>query len=191
MVSSTFRARPGETWPLYCILVPQSANAPMRYKIRPVTPADQSFLWEMLYQSLYVPQGNAPFERDVVKHPDIARYVKDWGRKDDAGLVAVDENNRHLGAVWLRLLKDEERGFGYVDSRTPELGIAVLPEYRGNGIGADLLSRLIEAVADSYESISLSVAAENPALRLYQRLGFKEVGRCAGSITMMRKLEPR
>jgi len=163
----------------------------MSYKIRPMTPADQSFLWEMLYQSLYVPQGNAPFERDVVKHPDIAKYVKEWGREDDSGFVAIDENNRPLGAVWLRLLKDEERGFGYVDSRTPELGIAVLPEYRGKGIGADLLSRLIEAAADSYESISLSVAAENPALRLYQRLGFKEVGRCAGSITMRRKLEPR
>ncbi len=163
----------------------------MRYKIRAVTPADQSFLWEMLYQSLYVPQGNAPFEQDVVKHPGIARYVKDWGRKDDSGFVAVDENNRPLGAAWLRLLKDEERGFGYVDNRTPELGIAVLPEYRGKGIGADLLSRLVEAAADSYESISLSVAAENPALRLYQRLGFEEVGRCAGSITMRRKLEPR
>ncbi|MBC7920667.1 MAG: GNAT family N-acetyltransferase [Ferruginibacter sp.] len=141
----------------------------------------------MLYQSLYVPKDGAPFERNIVNQADIARYVKDWGRADDSGFVAVDENDHLVGAVWLRLFKKEEKGFGYVDDKTPELGVAVSPEYRGKGIGTVLLSRLIKATEDIYECISLSVTVENPALRLYQRLGFEAVAKCGDSITMKRK----
>jgi ribosomal protein S18 acetylase RimI-like enzyme len=142
----------------------------------------------MLYQSLYVPEGHRPFERSILNHPDIARYVRDWGRENDSGFLAFDENNRPVGAIWLRLLKGEEKGFGYVDDQTPELGMAVLPEYRGKGIGTKLLSRLIESAEDFYEYISLSVAIGNPALHLYQRFNFEKVGEDGGSITMKRKL---
>lgn len=163
----------------------------MKYQIRLLTPADQPFLWEMLCQSLYVPEGRAPFERSVINQPAIAKYVDGWGRKDDSGFVALKKDHQLIGAVWLRLLKMEEKGFGYVDDKTPELGIAVLPECRGKGVGTSLLSRLIGAVEDSYESISLSVASENPAVRLYQRLGFEAVGERGGSVTMKRKSAAR
>lgn len=161
----------------------------VRYKLRPLTPSDQTFLWEMLYQSLYVAEGSAPFARSVLNQPEIARYAKDWGRKDDVGFVAVDEDNRAVGAIWFRLLKDEEKGFGYVDDDTPELGMAVLPECRGQGIGTSLLSSLIESAQGVYQAISLSVSSGNPAIRLYQRHGFEEVRRDGNSITMRRKLQ--
>ena len=103
--------------------------------------------------------------------------------------MAVDENKLPIGAIWLRLLNGEEKGFGYVDEKTPELGMAVLPTYRNQGIGTRLLSRLIESAANSYEYISLSVSAGNPALRLYQRLGFDVVGEDGGSLTMKRRLK--
>ncbi len=157
------------------------------YKIRPLTKADQAFLWEMLYQSFFVPKGKSPFERNIVNRPENARYVEDWGRENDSGFVAVNGNNQSIGAVWLRLFKDNEKGFGYVDAKTPELGIAVLPEFRGRGLGTMLLSHLIEATEDVFEYISLSVAAENPALRLYQRLGFETVGKFGDAIVMKRK----
>jgi ribosomal protein S18 acetylase RimI-like enzyme len=159
-------------------------NQSKEFNIRPLTPSDQQFLWEMLYQSLYVPEGRAPFERSVLNHPDVAKYVKDWGREHDSGFVAVDENERPVGAVWLRLLRGGEKGFGYVDDETPELGMAVLPECRGEGIGTSLLSRLIKSAEDFYEYLSLSVAAGNPAIRLYRRAGFEVAGESGGSITM-------
>ena len=159
------------------------------YRIRPLTPDDQPLLWEMLYLSLHVPEGGEPFAREVVERPEIAKYVRDWGREGDAGFVAVDEEGRPIGAVWLRLLRGEERGFGYVDDRTPELGVAVLAGHRGRGVGTRLLARLVEAAACEFECVSLSVSAGNPARRLYERLGFEEVGTCGDSVTMRRRLK--
>ena len=163
-------------------------NPQTQYKIRSLTAADQTLLWEMLYLSLFVPEGNAPFERSILEQPDISKYVRDWGRTDDFGFVAVGENNQPLGAIWLRLLTNGEKGYGYIDDFTPELGMAVFPEYRGQGIGTSLLTHLIETAVASYEQISLSVALENPALRLYQRFGFEVVAGDGNSVTMQRRV---
>ena len=157
-------------------------------RIRPLVPADQPFLWEMLYQSLYVPTGGTPFDRSILDQPDIAKYVSDWGRTNDGGFVAVDQDDRPLGAIWLRLLIGAESGFGYVDERTPEMGMAVMPAFRGQGIGTRLLARLIAMATGVHEQISLSVAVENPAVRLYERFGFEVVDRSGATITMRRRL---
>ena len=158
-----------------------------QYSIRPLTPADQLFLWEMLYRSLYVPEGGTPFERAILEDPDIAKYVSDWGRTYDSGFVAIDKNARPIGAGLLRLLSGNEKGFGYVDDKTAELGMAVVSEYRGKGIGTSLLDRLIASVNGVFESVSLSVAVGNSALRLYEKFGFEVVAQLGNSITMKRR----
>jgi ribosomal protein S18 acetylase RimI-like enzyme len=163
----------------------------MQYKIRSLTSADQPLLWEMLHLATFVPPGYPPPERSTLEHPDSAKYVRDWGRDNDSGFVAVDANNQPLGAVWLRLFVGEEKGISYIDDFTPELGIAIFPEYRGQGIGTSLLTRLIEASAASYEQISLSVMGENPAVRLYERLGFEVVARVGPGLVMRRKSTSR
>ncbi len=38
-----------------------------QYKIRSLTAADQTFLWEMLYLSLFVPEGNSSFEPSILE----------------------------------------------------------------------------------------------------------------------------
>jgi RimJ/RimL family protein N-acetyltransferase len=76
-------------------------------------------------------------------------------------------------------------GYGFVDESTPELGIAVSPEVRGRGIGRALLASLIEhARAAQLPALSLSVESDNPALRLYERLGFEKVGRVENAWTI-------
>lgn len=163
--------------------------ASKNFSIRRASPVDQQFLREMLYQSLYVPEGGVPFPRDVVARPEIAKYVESWGREGDLGFVAVDLGSAEpVGAVWLRLLVGDARGYGHVSDETPELGIAVRPEYRGRGIGAALLKRLLEAASAEYESVSLSVSLDNPALRLYERMGFERVGADTASVTMIKSL---
>jgi ribosomal protein S18 acetylase RimI-like enzyme len=161
----------------------------MSYRIRPLSSSDQQTLWEMLYHSLYVSEGSPPHARDVVKRPELSRYVEAWGRAGDLGFVAVDSSSgRPVGAAWLRLLGGDARGYGYVDEETPELGIAVLPEHRGRGVGTGLLLRLLESARDVYRQVCLSVSADNPAARLYERVGFVRVGECGSSVTMVKRL---
>ena len=161
----------------------------INYTIRQLSPSDQQALWEMLYHSLYVAQGGPPFPPEVVRRPEIAKYVEAWGRAGDLGFVAVDStSNRPVGAVWLRLLSGDERGYGYVNDETPELGIAVIPGYRGRGVGSELLSRLLESAAAHYRQVSLSVSADNPAVRLYVRVGFEQIGVRGASVTMVKRI---
>ena len=138
------------------------------------------------------------FLRDMLKHayhwrlnqdPDlpVARYVNNFGRPGDAGLVAWEKGP--VGAAWYRLFKRAAPGYGFVDEQTPELSIAVVPSRRGKGYGEELLRALLdEAKREGYAQISLSVEPENPALRLYQRFGFEKVGEYGGSWTMVARL---
>jgi ribosomal protein S18 acetylase RimI-like enzyme len=143
----------------------------MRYSIRLLRKEDEPFLWEMLAQAAHEPAVHA-----VVDHPRIARYVKGWGRAGDLGFIAIEPSGgKPVGAAWLRLWASGDKGFGYVDDATPELAVAVLPEHRGKGIGTQLLVRLLGVAETSHPSISLNVRSDNPALRLYERLGFVKV----------------
>jgi ribosomal protein S18 acetylase RimI-like enzyme len=65
--------------------------------------------------------------------------------------------------------------------------MALLKEFRGKGIGASLLDQLFKgARQNNISRISLSVDPTNNAdMKLYQRFGFVEVGKCDSSITMV------
>lgn len=154
----------------------------MSYTSRTAVAADEPFLWEMLYQALHVPLGQAPFPRAILQQPEINQYLANWGRPGDFALIA-ELKEQPVGAAWLRLLK---QGYGYVDEVTPELTVAVLPELRGQGIGSTLLAALCRYARTRYAAISLSVSVDNPAVRLYQRLGFEPLDQ-RGTSWLMRK----
>jgi ribosomal protein S18 acetylase RimI-like enzyme len=121
--------------------------------------------------------------------PEIAKYVEARGRAGDMGFVAVDAGSGEpVGAAWLRLLTGDERGYGYVDDETPELGMAVLHGYRGRGIGSELIGLLLKSAGAVYRSVCLSVSADNPAARLYNRAGFELVSASGDSLTMVKRL---
>jgi ribosomal protein S18 acetylase RimI-like enzyme len=56
------------------------------------------------------------------------------------------------------------------------MDIALLPEYRGRGIGTTLLNGLQAEAAEADTSLSIHVECFNPAQRLYSRLGFEIAG---------------
>lgn len=60
----------------------------------------------------------------------------------------------------------------HVDGMTVLVDIALLPECRGRGIGAMVLQRLQAEATRSGRFLRLRVTRENPAGRLYERLGF-------------------
>lgn len=132
------------------------------------------------------------FLRDMLKHayhwrlnqdPDlpVARYVNNWGRPGDTGLVAWE--NGPIGAAWYRLFKASSPGFGFVDEQTPELTIAVVPSRRGGGLGGELMQALLDrARLEGYGAVSLS--AEKGMTKLYERHGFRPVEDKDGTVTM-------
>ena len=162
----------------------------MSISIRAIGPADQAFLWEMLYHAIYVPPGAQPVSRELLEDPRLRIYAEGWGRSGDEGFVALDGSLR-IGAAWLRFLGGDPAGYGYVDSDTPELSIAVVPEYRGRGIGSMLLERILSEARANLPAISLSVSLENPALELYRRFGFEVLARREDSATMVLRFEQR
>jgi ribosomal protein S18 acetylase RimI-like enzyme len=140
----------------------------------------------MLYYALYVPEGSSPFPKDIVNDPGVAKYVLGWGKLGDAGFVAIDETSfLQVGAVWVRLFESENPGYGYVDENIPELSIAILPGFRNKGLGTELLNKMIIEAGTRFCGLSLSVTTENPARRLYERLGFKLVKVNGTSLTML------
>ena len=53
--------------------------------------------------------------------------------------------------------------------------ITLLPEFRGRGVGTRLLMPLLEEASDAGVGVRIHVEQSNPALSLYQRLGFETV----------------
>jgi len=80
------------------------------------------------------------------------------------------------GAAWLVIERDGvPAGRLYVHRREKEIrlvDIALLPEHRGFGIGSRLLGELIAESTAAGKPLRIHVEKNNPALRLYERLGF-------------------
>jgi ribosomal protein S18 acetylase RimI-like enzyme len=66
----------------------------------------------------------------------------------------------------------------YVDRQLDQIlivDIAVLPEYRGAGIGTVLMSEILNESRQTGKPVRLHVELFNPAMRWYERLGFREI----------------
>jgi ribosomal protein S18 acetylase RimI-like enzyme len=143
-------------------------------------PQDVRFLRDMLHHAYYW--------RERLPGSLVSRYVRGWGRPGDTAVIAL-EGGFPVGAAWYRVFGPDEPGYGYVDERTPELAIAVVPSKRGHGIGDELLAALCEkARAAGFARISLSVEPGNPARKLYERHGFEVAEQGAEAWTMVAEL---
>jgi GNAT superfamily N-acetyltransferase len=146
--------------------------------LRPADQQDTRFLRDMLRHAYHWRMGD----------PDLPvfRYVKNWGRPGDAGVIASAGPNAY-GAAWYRLFPAAAPGFAFVDEQTPEVTIAVVPSHRGKGTGGELLEALLErARADGFSQLSLS--AEPGQTGLYEKYGFRELRREDGTVTMVASL---
>ena len=94
-------------------------------------------------------------------------------------------------ALW-QVIEVEGQAAGRLVSDDSDAGlfllmdIALLPEYRGLGVGTAILGGLLREAGRARKTVALHVEPNNPALRLYQRLGFEIVGQ-SGFYLEMRK----
>jgi len=147
--------------------------------LRPVDRQDTRFLRDLLRHA---------YHWRMAQDPDLPvfRYVQNWGRRGDAGVVAFEGPNAY-GAAWYRLFPAAAPGFAFVDEETPELTIAVVPSHRGHGTGGELLEALLaRAREEGYSRISLS--AEPGQTGFYEKHGFREHEHQERTVTMVATL---
>jgi ribosomal protein S18 acetylase RimI-like enzyme len=161
----------------------------MTVRLRTAGAGDVEFLATMLGEAaVWRPDKPTPTGDEVLADPRYAMYLEGWPRSGDHGLIA--EHGGPVGAAWYRLYTEASHGYGFVGEDVPELSIAVIATRRQEGIGRQLLRQLVEdSVAQGHPAISLSVAEDNPARRLYESVGFEAVTRHGGTWTMVRRTD--
>lgn len=92
------------------------------------------------------------------------RYYQENYTDTDFLIILLD--NRPIGRLYIARWPEEIR---IVD-------LALLPEYRNRGIGTRLLTDVLEEAAAAGKPVRIHVEGFNPALSLYRRLGFEQIG---------------
>ena len=91
-------------------------------------------------------------------------------------LQSTHYHNHYPGASYQIILADGRPiGRLYVHrgaSQIRVIDIALLPQHRGAGIGWQLMEEVLAEARAAKKTVSIHVERNNPALRLYTRLGF-------------------
>lgn len=137
--------------------------------LRPVTPEDEPFLRRVYASTRAEELAQVPW-------PDEQKQAFcDW---------QYDMQERHYHANWPDSRYDvvvvDGRPAGRLwqtesDEDVHVLDIAILPEFRGRGVGEHLLREVQERAAATGRSASIYVERFNRARSLYERLGFVQV----------------
>lgn len=142
----------------------------MTLSFRSITPDDLPFL-SQIYAS--------------TRTEELA--VVPWSNAEKTAFLQMQFEAQHTyyqqhyaDADFLIILKDEASIGRLYLYRTPEeiriVDIALLPAYRQQGLGSKLLEDILAEARQTQRRVRIHVERFNPALRLYQRLGFVEIG---------------
>jgi len=140
----------------------------MPITLRPVCPDDEEFLYELFSRTM----GDELGALDAAQRDPILRmqfkaqhytYNEQFPRAEHQIIMLDDQV---IGRVLVERAESEHRG----------VDIALLPEYRSAGIGTMLIQALLDEAAAVGKPFRISVVRTNPALHLYERLGFKTTG---------------
>lgn len=144
----------------------------MEYKIRELRREEADILETFLYEAIFVPEGETPPEKDIIKNPELQIYISDFGTKKDDICFVTEVKSQIVGAVWVRIMND----YGHVDDETPSFAISMLKDYRHCGIGTKLMEKMLsELKTRGYRQASLSVQKMNYAAEMYKKIGFEVV----------------
>lgn len=140
-------------------------------EFRPITPSDTDFLRAVYRSTREEELAPVPWS-EAQKSAFVAQQ---FAAQTDAYV------QNYPGAQFLLLRVDAtDAGRCYLHERRDEIrimDIALLPPFRKRGIGAAVLRHILQHGVESKRAVTIHVEVFNPAMRLYQRLGFREVSR--------------
>ncbi len=147
----------------------------MEFSVRNMEQAEWPLLEDFLFEAIFVPEGyEGEVPRSLVRDDPKCRAAY-WGfgtRPDDRAVVAT-VGGAVVGACWVRTTDE----YGHIDDQTPSFSVSLYKPYRRHGMGTAMIKAMLDELsAAGYERASLSVQKENPALSLYERMGFRIVG---------------
>jgi ribosomal protein S18 acetylase RimI-like enzyme len=128
----------------------------------------------------------------------LSLYLESMGPYT-AELMVWDEARQRAGFaqqwrprdVRIIMLEGREVGWLQVSETEAELHLQqlfVAPPYQRRGIGGEVLRRLLHERRGAGKSVVLTVLKNNPARRLYERVGFTVVGETNVKLEMRREL---
>lgn len=147
----------------------------MDYIIRNIREEEYRLLDDFLYEAIFIPkQYSQRVERDIIyTDPKLYDAIRDFGTYADDRCLVAEVDGKVAGAVWTRIADE----YGHLDDNTPSLAISLYEEYRGKGIGTELVRRMLRLLKEQgYQKVSLSVNEENFAVKIYEKFGFKKIG---------------
>lgn len=135
---------------------------------RPETDADHDFLLRLYASTRAAEMAVVPWtdeEKDRFVRMQFFAQSKHYKESYDADWRIILKDGEPIGRLYLTRLGNDLR----------IIDITLAPEIRGQGIGRMLLEEIMAEAASRGEKVSIHVEHFNPALRLYERLGFQQV----------------
>lgn len=141
----------------------------MEYTIREIKETEYSLLEDFLYEAIFVPEGVEPPSKSIVNTPDLQVYIENFGSQTHDKALVTEIDHKVIGAVWVRIMND----YGHIDDKTPSFAISLYKEYRGLGIGTEMMKQMLKVLKNfGYRQASLAVQKANYAVKMYQNIGF-------------------
>ena len=157
-----------------------AAAAALGLGFRPITDADLPFLRELYGSTRALELAPVPWTPE-----QKAAFIDMQFRAQHTQYMA-----NYQGAQFLVILREDAAiGRLYLDRGAREhriIDIALMPEHCGKGLGTALLRDVLGEAAAAGRSVTIHVEKFNPAMRLYQRLGFEKI-EDAGVYDLMRR----
>ena len=155
--------------------------------IRQIRQDETPLLNHFLYEAIFIPEGVAAPPQSIIENDYLQVYVRNFGHEPDDRCLVAECDGKIVGAVWTRIMHD----YGHISDDTPSLAISLYKEYRNQGIGTELLERMIALLRnDGYSQVSLSVQKANYAVGMYRKAGFEVLHETDEELIMVCKLRP-
>lgn len=155
-------------------------------KLRNLREDETELLKDFLYEAIFVPEGIMPPDREIIEQPELKIYYEDFGTGRADHCIVADDNGKVVGAVWTRIMDD----YGHVDDETPSFAISLYKEYRGQGLGTQMMNQMLNLLKDKgFNKASLAVQKANYAVRMYEKAGFKTVNENEEEFIMVRETD--